>query len=259
MPSLTARFALLCLFVFGGLASCGSTRTADRRVAAQAIRELSGLVAHPNGKSLYGVADNGVLVELDLKGRILKSCKVPGEDLEGITWGRNGELWLLSERNGHILRFDPKTFESRGQFSVPLYEEREGRNKSYEGIAFDGKTRIYLVNERPAVLVILEEKNERWIVVEERPLPAQRVNDLLLLSDKQGFVLLSRDRGLRLLDFEGRAQGEWYALEEINLEGLALVPNQGLFLASDQDPAVLISLNDFSGESALISILSKTP
>ena len=236
---------------------CGSTKEPNRRFATNTIKELSGLVPTKNGQGLYGVADNGVLVETDLEGTILKRLEFKNEDLEGITWGRDGELWLLSERTAKVFRVDPETFEKKGRFRLPIYPEREDDNKSYEGIAFDGKSRLYLVNERPAVLVTMEQKKKKWKIVEQTVLPARRVNDLMLLSDNRGFVLIARDRGLRLLDFECRAQGEWYGVQEINLEGLALVPGKGLFLASDQDPAVLVALENFKSEDDVWNILSE--
>ncbi|MFQ5434365.1 MAG: SdiA-regulated domain-containing protein [Anaerolineae bacterium] len=84
-----------------------------------ALAEASGIVFHPQRKTLFAVNDEGVIVEIDLAGQIINRRWVRAADFEGITLNpATGWLYVAVEGEEAIVEIDPETLTANRQFAI---------------------------------------------------------------------------------------------------------------------------------------------
>ena len=224
------------------------------RVATPGVAEPSGIAFHPTLERWFLVGDEGSLAEMDADGHVTRVDPVRG-NLEGIAvHGPSGALLLLAEKSSELVVWDPVA--RRELRRIPL--DRDGllgrspgdANNGFEGVAFreqDGGGVLYLVHQRAPALVVTASFDlahvetlgaasvtARWPLAGRGDLTditwAPELARLLVLADK-------KDR-LLVLGPEGQVQGD-LKLPGRQQEGLSLGPDGSLWLADDQDKAVL--------------------
>lgn len=120
------------------------------------VPEPSGLALSLDEKYFWVVSDeNSKVYLLDSWGRLVKSFKVKGDDLEGVTVIDDSTIAVVLERTREIVILDTSGAEKK---RVKLDLEGE-LNYGLEGVAYDrdGK-RFYVLNEKkPRLLITLDE------------------------------------------------------------------------------------------------------
>jgi uncharacterized protein YjiK len=123
------------------------------------VPEPSGLVLSWDEKYFWVVSDeNSRVYLLDSWGKVVKSFKVDGEDLEGITVIDEKTIAVVLERTREVVILDTSGVELK---RTKLNLEGE-LNMGLEGITYDreGK-RFYVLNEKkPRLLITLDENLE---------------------------------------------------------------------------------------------------
>jgi len=120
------------------------------------VPEPSGIDLTYNEEGFWIVSDqNSKVYLIDGWGREIKSFKVSGEDLEGITVINDSTLAVVLERSREVVIFDTSGKELN-RTSLDLEGEL---NSGLEGITYDPKVkRFYIVNEKkPRLLITLDE------------------------------------------------------------------------------------------------------
>jgi uncharacterized protein YjiK len=120
------------------------------------VNEPSGLDLSADEKSFWTVSDqNSKVYLIDGWGRIIKSFKVRGEDLEGITVIDDSTIAVVLERSREVVILDTAGNEIK-RADVDL---KGGINNGLEGITYDpSNKKYYIVNEKnPRVLITLDQ------------------------------------------------------------------------------------------------------
>lgn len=154
---LTAFFAIILI------TACKPQKNADYETLHYSIAETipvsepSGLDLSFDEKAFWTVSDNNSTVYLiDSWGREVKSFKVDGEDLEGITVIDSVRLAVILERSREVLIVDTSGVElKRAKLNLT-----GDLNSGPEGISFDPEEKkYYLLNEKePVLLMVLDEE-----------------------------------------------------------------------------------------------------
>ena len=120
------------------------------------VPEPSGIDLTYNEEGFWIVSDqNSKVYLIDSWGKEVRSFKVNGEDLEGITVINDSTLAVVLERSREVVILDTSGKELKRK---PLDLEGE-LNSGLEGITYDPKVkRFYIVNEKkPRLLITLDE------------------------------------------------------------------------------------------------------
>jgi hypothetical protein len=148
-------------------------------------------------------------------------------------------------------------FSVEREWRLPPCPDADSANSRYEGLANVGaEGRILLVNESPPMLVEVDPSKspgEEMLVF--RRLDARNVSAILLAPGGDEIVLVSRDDGLRLVRRDGTPVGRWHRVASRRIEGIALVPEVGLFLAEDLQKSRLLLFRRFKTWDALRAFL----
>ncbi len=130
-----------------------------------AVPEPSGLSLGSRGSSLWTVSDQtGHVVQLDLKGKILKELPFAGADLEGVAYDSTRKcLWVVEEENRTVIRLSLQGKE------VERRRILEGNdNSGLEGICVDAQGRLFALKEKnPGLFLKL---NSDFSLAEKRPI-----------------------------------------------------------------------------------------
>ncbi|QDT30684.1 SdiA-regulated [Gimesia panareensis] len=140
------------------------------------LLEPSGLALDPEG-ALWTVCDQSKrLFQIDTNGEILATRKVDNRGLEGITFDAEGNILVVDEDAGKILKYDPATGKEiadrrlkdmDGFCAVARYFEEAGNN-GLEGITCDPlRSEILLLKEAdPGLLIAVSDDLERIVAVD---------------------------------------------------------------------------------------------
>jgi len=212
----------------------------DEVFTLKGLPEISGLVYLEKKGVLLAVSDAGLAGEISLDGRLLRRRKMEARDLEGVALLPDGKSALVVDEQGQrLLRVGLDQFELQGASPIRTRVPRHSKNRAMEGVALlpGGRGAILLQEEHPCALVWtdLAGKGLGKVVL----LNSKSASDLLLHTETSELVVLSRERGLRLLNLQGDPLGPWHPLRVRHAEGLALVPGQGLYVALDKVPGRL--------------------
>ena len=120
------------------------------------VPEPSGLDISADEKAFWTVSDqNSKVYLIDSWGKVVKSFKVRGEDLEGITVIDDSTLAVVLERTNEVVILDTSGKEMK-RMKIDLDGEF---NSGLEGITYDrNEKKFYLLNEKqPRLLIALDE------------------------------------------------------------------------------------------------------
>ena len=226
----------------------------DETMVLSGFPELSGLAWMPRRGTLLAVSDEGFVGELSLDGNLVRRRRFEGRDLEGVMLVEGGETaLLLDEGRGRLLRLRISDFEVLSESGLPA--ESMGStspNRSYEGLcAGPAPGSLTLLNEDPPVLAAWDRHADRVSVTDV--LSCGMASAVMRDPSGRILVLLSRDSGLARM--EGARIGAWRPVADLFLEGMALVPGVGLFVAVDRKPSRLLLFRSLDSWRKLLEAL----
>lgn len=230
---LQSLFGVVLFSCNGKVKSDDKSYTFDHvRTIKLKVPEPSGLDVTYNGDGFWTVSDeNSTVYRLDPDGNILRSFKVKGVDLEGITVVDKNVIAVVLERTREVVILDTLGKEIKRK-KLNLSGDL---NSGPEGITYDRKQkRFYIVNEKsPGLLVELDrdlnELNKRELnLARDYSGIFYEVNKdvLWILSDESKKILIT-DKSGNLI--------EQYSIIIEQAEGIALAyDNDRLFIVSDK-------------------------
>ncbi|MFN8512879.1 MAG: SdiA-regulated domain-containing protein [Thermomicrobiales bacterium] len=217
--------------------------------------EPSGIAYHPQFKTLFVAGDEGYVAEMTRDGAVTHFRYLgPGLDLEGITVGPDGCLYLCAEKQPPtIIAVDPETLQVRRSWEV---DQSFGgqviigveRDKGLEGLCYVHEVgRFFAINQAdPALLVELDlpeigaatlRASVSRIVARLAGIVRKRASDLSYDPVSHHFLVLESDGGVGKGEIhECTLAGDF--LRHVKLagrdqEGVALDEQGSLFLAQD--------------------------
>ncbi len=220
----------------------------ERRARLADFPELSGLAYLPVERALLLVGDEGDVAVAGLDGRILRRRRHANFDFEDVVYDPEaGRAFAVTESERQWCEIGLSDLSLTILGAVPWQGSDE--NIGIEGVALAAGGGFWLAHEsRPAGLVRFRSSNPElsdWVISD-----AATVSGVTALPESGELLLLSRDRGLRLLDASGNPLGSWKSLPGRSFEALAWVPGEGLFLGTDAAHSEILRLSA-SSESAL--------
>lgn len=221
---------------FAGRRTLAALEPAER-IQVTGITNLSGLAVSAAG--LVGVTDQGEIATLGSDGTATDRLVHSGGDFEDVAATPDGNLWILDEGRGAILRH-PWPGRAPTVELVPAALAPRSPNRGFEGLALrpHGAGFIATAESHPAGFLTLDAAGVR-----EGPFRisgASSLSAVLGSPDGTEWLLVSRERGLMIASLGGEALTPWRRVEGGHLEGVALVPGRGLLLATDRARSELL-------------------
>ncbi len=196
------------------------------------VPEPSGLDITYKGDGFWTVSDeNSTVYRLDRDGNILRSFKVKGVDLEGITVIDENIIAVVLERTREVVLLDTLGKELKRK-KLNLSGDL---NSGPEGITYDRKQkRFYIVNEKSPGLLIEFDKDLNELNRTELKLAKdysgifyEKNNDVLWILSDESKIILITDKSGNLI--------EQYNTTIDQAEGITLdYKNDRLFIVSDR-------------------------
>jgi uncharacterized protein YjiK len=220
------------------------------------LDEPSGIVYHPERRTLFVVGDEGDIAEIDTDGKIKRAQKLRrGADLEGITLDtKNGYLYAVVEDTETILEVDIDTFKIRREFRIDrkLGKKtilRPNDNEGFEAVTYvptPGRGTLFVANQsydnapqNPSVICAITlplERTERKIDLKMDRCFNLGIPDLSALhyDTKTGHLLVVSDatNTIYQVTLAGRIVNFW-AFPGDEQEGLAIDENNFMYIAQD--------------------------
>ena len=105
-------------------------------ISKTSITEPSGVIYHPQRKTLFVVDDGGYIHEIRLDGTAIQMKSLQARDLEGITTDpTTGQLYAAVEDDESILEIDPQTLTVQREFKINrIFEQKPLLKKGGMGI-----------------------------------------------------------------------------------------------------------------------------
>ncbi len=156
------------------------------------VAEPSGLDLSSDERNFWIVSDeNSKVYLIDSWGRVVKSIKVNGEDLEGITVIDDSTIAVVLERSREVVILDTVGNEIN-RAAVDLKGEL---NNGLEGITYDPQKKLFY---------IINEKKPRLLITLDRYLVEQKRDTLIFSKDVSGIYFDSNDKTLWILSDESQ-------------------------------------------------------
>lgn len=195
------------------------------------IPEPSDLAMDIDGKALWTVSDsNSTVYKISFDGTVLKSFKIEGLNLEGITQIDNNKLAVILERERTVVIIDTNGAELN---RIKIKKDGEP-NLGFEGITFNSANKhLYLINEKDPGLLI--ELDENYNVINEIELNfAEDYSGINYDSEKNGFLIISDESCLYAeCDINGKMLNS-FSFKFTQIEGVAVDKiNKLIYLVSD--------------------------
>lgn len=224
-----------------------------RRIPIGGLPEPSGLVLLPSGKSFLCVSDERWIAEIDLDGRVIDLLEYPDSDLEAVCLAADGEsVLVIEERKLELLHFGWNPLRLLDVVSIKGRMNTADDNLGPEGLdLLPGGDLVLAVESAPASVLLLRPDGTSLEIF----LDAPSVSEVVHLKGSGKYLLLSRERGLLVMDRDGRFSRDWLKLPGNSLEGLAIVPGRGLYVANDRDPGEFLLFSRFPDEESLLRAL----
>lgn len=215
-----------------------SESTENRKLGFESVRTIklnlpdpSGIDLSFNNDGFWTVSDkNSTVYRLDKDGNTLRSFKVKGDDLEGITVVNKNKIAVVLERSREIILLDTLGKElTRRKLNL-----KGDLNSGLEGITFDSiNKRFFVLNEKsPGLLIELDEHlNE----IKRTALNLAKDYSGIFYEEKENVLWIISDESQRILitDVSGNLIEE-YKTKIIQAEGITLdYENSKLYIVSD--------------------------
>jgi uncharacterized protein YjiK len=196
------------------------------------VPEPSGLALSYDGRYFWSVGDSDSKVhKLDLNGKIIKSFKVNGEDLEGVTVIDSIYLAVILERTREIVIIDTSGKEVKRK----KFDLKGKLNEGLEGLCFNVNMKdFYLLNEKQTGLLIKTDSSFNEIFRKDLNL-AKDYSDIFFSNDDNTLWILS-DESKKIIqtDLDGNKIKE-YRIKVEQPEGLVVDhKNKKIFIVSDK-------------------------
>lgn len=196
------------------------------------VPEPSGLAFSYESNSFWSVSDsNSTVYKLDLKGNIIKSFHINGEDLEGITVIDSDKLAVILERTREVVIVDTSGKEiKRKKFDLP------GKlNDGLEGICYDSKNKnFYLVNEKHPGLLIKTDDDLNEIFRRKINFASDFSDIFLSIIDNKLWILSDESKMIIQTDLNGNPI-KIYKINADQPEGLVVdYLNKKVYVVSDK-------------------------
>jgi uncharacterized protein YjiK len=228
------------------------------------IKEPSGIVFDKERNSLFVVSDEGSVHEISPDGKLLKSKKEIGGDLEGITIdSQSGLLYVAVENEEKILEIKPDDLSIKREFYISRQFEgktvlEEGGN-GIEGIHYDNQTEsLFVVNQAldskkeadaSALLEIEfpESKLSSGSVLEIIGYHPFDINDLSAITQKEKaglYIISDENNKLLYFSFATNEYEEICDLQGDDQEGIAFDESGNIFIAQDSGGVAKMSTSN---------------
>jgi len=242
MKSKQISFILLIILIISG---CNKEKTGDsiKNLSFSIAEELpvpepSGLDMTFDEKGFWVVSDeNSTIYLIDSWGREVKSFKVEGSDVEGITVIDEDKLAVVLERSREVVILDTSGVELK---RVKINVEGE-LNSGLEGITYDstGK-RFYLLNEKkPRLLLTLD---ENLIELRRDTLNFSKDVSGIFFDDQKNILWIVSDESESIYktDFTGKPFDE-FKIKIAQPEGITLNKKRTkLYIVSDNTNSLYV-------------------
>ena len=222
---------LACLWPSGGAIAQRPPVLAIISSVTVEVPEPSDLCLIHGGASrtFFIASDNGFLVSIDTKGKLLKRSSDVGIDLEACML-HDGTLIAVDETQRRVIWCDTATLAVERSLTVPY---SGGRNKGYESVAWNGANdRMVLITERDPVLIRELDSDMR---ITNEVMFDRSVRDISSALFHDGWMWLLSDEDRRLMRCDPRTYAilDSWTLPIINPEGFAFGDDGMLWVVSD--------------------------
>ena len=192
------------------------------------VKEPSDICLSPSGNSFYVVSDNGILHELDIEGKIIRTAKATGYDFEGVHSDENF-VYVVDEMARKIHLYNHKDLSLVRSVSVPYMG---GLNQAYESITY---------NKSKNCLILVTEYNPTWIFELDsefrvkNEIKFDKARDISAATWHNGFLwfLSDEDRTVFKINPDTYEVLASWIVPVINPEGIVFDKNGQLIIASD--------------------------
>jgi uncharacterized protein YjiK len=192
------------------------------------IKEPSDVALSFDKKHLYIVSDDGILVETDLQGNVLRKTTNELTDAEGV-YADETYIYVADESPRLISLFDVKSFEYVKSVNVPY---SGGRNKGFESITFDKVRNVFylIVEKDPKWLITLDEQLR---VISQFEIHGK--GDISSATIQNGKLWLLNDeyREIMVMNIDTKQMEKRYSIDVTNPEGIAFLPDGKMIVVSD--------------------------
>lgn len=178
--------------------------------------------------SYFIASDQGMLYEVDAKGKILRKCSFKGVDFEGVYTDDN-YVYVSEEMTRDVLIFDIHTLEKKG---LKQLHYNGGRNKGFEAITYNPDTKKYImVTEKDPIWIF--QLDENFIVSNRDRL--KRVSDISSVTyyNKHIWMLSDEDHCVMMMDPDNFKILRTFKLNILNPEGICFNDKGELIIVSD--------------------------
>lgn len=217
--------------------------------------EPSGLVYHPQRKTLFVAGDQGHLTEIATNGALINRTRIEKTDFEGLTLNPdNGLLYAIVEGTDSLFEIDPATLQARRNIPLDFTFENaplvNAQKHGIEGVAFVPGTSaadegaFYLANQslqtggsQPSLIMKIVLDSSAGIpigrVVSYFPLPIPDLSDLAYDPTDQTLLAISDNNNTLLRLTLSGAIVSVFPLPGQDQEALTLDPNGTLYIGED--------------------------
>lgn len=221
------------------LVSCGKNNLPDNKdYKFELVRIIKLKVPEPSGLDLtfskdgfWTVSDeNSTVYRLDNEGNILRSFKVKGIDLEGITVINENTMAVVLERTREVVLTDTLGKEMKRK----KLDLKGDLNSGPEGITYDAvNEKFYIVNEKSHGLLIELDKNLNELSRTELKLAKDYSGIFYETKNKVLWILSDESKKILITDTAGKLTEEYNTTIE-QAEGITLnYENDRLYIVSD--------------------------
>ncbi|MBE0539756.1 MAG: SdiA-regulated domain-containing protein, partial [Ignavibacterium sp.] len=196
------------------------------------VPEPSGLAFSYESNSFWSVSDsNSKVYKLDLKGNIIKSFVVNGEDLEGITVIDSDKLAVILERTRDIVVLDTSGKEIKRK----KFDLKGKLNEGLEGICYDASNKnFYLLNEKHPGLLIKTDADLNEIFRIELNFASDYSDIFFSVKDTTLWILSDESKMIVQTDLNGNPINI-YKINVDQPEGLVVdYSNKKVYVVSDK-------------------------
>ncbi len=202
------------------------------------VEQPSGLDLTFRNDGFWTVSDeNSTVYKLDKWARKVKSFKISGNDLEGITVLDEERLAVVLERSREVVIIDTSGKELfRRSLNIKGHD-----NSGLEGIAYDtvGK-KFFILNEKNPCLLIILDKNLNLIKQDTLGFIKDASGIYFDAEEKELWILSDESKLVCKCDLSGKLLQE-YRISVAQPEGIVLdKQNKNLFIVSDRNNALYV-------------------
>ncbi len=233
----------LIILIFNGLIQ----NMLAKEIIISKIQEASGITYSEKSNTLFVVADEGSIYELDLQGKILRQKEIGKYDFEGIVVDDKKDILLLAiEGKDSILVVSKKSFKKKKKISIKrefkgIKVLKKG-NDGIEAIAIL-KNKIYLSNqsnkpypkEDSSVIVVVDydlKKKKQKI----KEIINHGYKDIAGLTFYKNKLFMVSDKHSLLIEYDLKKQKtkkEYKLTDYYNQEGITFDKKGNLYIADD--------------------------